>query len=161
MGQFVKQLGRTRKGNLTAQPQCLRYRPRRPAKLLYQLKSSVQGEKSPAHNRDSGDGFASLSLPLRHGSPCASAVQSISSPVHTLDRLPSRTFHLHVATATLPLTPAAKASPCLQSHRRSPADALPPIPTSRQTSPLRRTQISPSPFLVSFCSPFKLFISFF
>ena len=47
MRQFLKLFGRTRKGNLTAQPQRLPYRPRRPATLLYQLKSAVQGEKIP------------------------------------------------------------------------------------------------------------------
>ena len=57
MRQFVQLPGRTPKGDLTAQPQRLRYRPRRPAKLLYQLKSSVQGEKSPAHTLDRGDAF--------------------------------------------------------------------------------------------------------
>ena len=74
---------------------------RRPVKVLYQLKSSVQGEESPAH---------------------------------TLDRRPPRISHLHVATATppasLPSTPVATVPTCLLSHQNSPADALPPTPTS-------------------------------
>ena len=75
-------------------------------------------------------GFASLSGPLRHGAPCASAADSTSSPARSADRLPPPSSHLHVATA-VPLaahlsTPAVAAPPCLLSHQRSAADALPP-----------------------------------
>ena len=158
MRQFVELLGRTRKGDLTAQPQRLRYRPRRPAKLLYQLKSLVQGEKSPAHSPDSGDAFASPLLALRHGSPCACAFRSTSSSDHTLDKLPPRTSHLHAATptplASLPSTLAAVPPTCLPSHQNSLADSLPPTPTSPQISPLRLEQTSPLPLLASSYSPF-------
>ena len=68
---------------------------------------------------DSGaaDGFASLSRPLRHGAPCASAADSTSSPARSGDRLPPPTCHLHAETkaplASRLSTPAAAAPPCL------------------------------------------------
>ena len=161
MRQFLKLLGRTRIGHLTPQPQRLRDCPRRPATLLYQREAAVQGEKSPAHNPDSGDVFASTSLALRHVTPCACAVHSISSPAHTADRLPPHTSHLHAATAT-PLTPppstlAVCGPTALLSHQNSLQDALPPTPTSPQTSPPPPAQTSLSPLLVSSCSPHLLF----
>ena len=74
------------------------------------------------------DGFASLSRPLRHVAPCASAADSTSSPARSADRLPPPSSHLHVATKA-PLaahlsTPAEAAPPCLLSQQRSAADAL-------------------------------------
>ena len=76
------------------------------------------------------DGLASISRPLRHGAPCASAADSTSSPARAVDRLPPPSCHLHVATAaTLAShlsTPAEAAPPCLLSQQTSPADALPP-----------------------------------
>ncbi len=76
------------------------------------------------------DGFALISLPLRHVSPCASAADPTSSPARTADRLPPLTSHLHVATAATlasqPSTHAVAAPLCMPSHQMSPADALPP-----------------------------------
>ena len=72
---------------------------------------------------DSGaaDGFASLSRPLRHGAPCASAADSTSSPARSADRLPPPRSHLHVATAvplaSHPSTPAVAAPPLLYSSQ--------------------------------------------
>ena len=69
------------------------------------------------------DGFASLSGPLRHGAPCASAADSTSSPARSADRLPPPTSHLHVATAvplaSHPSTPAVAAPPCLLTHQET------------------------------------------
>ena len=72
--------------------------------------------------------MASLSRPLRHVAPCASAADSTSSPARSADRLPPPSSHLHVATKA-PLaahlsTPAEAAPPCLLSQQRSAADAL-------------------------------------
>ena len=93
------------------------------------------------------DGLASISRPLRHGAPCASAADSTSSPARAVDRLPPPSCHLHVATAATlashPSTAAVAAPPCLPSHPMSAAGALPPTPTSRQTSPRpRRTNFA-------------------
>ena len=119
---------------------------------------------------DSGaaDGFASLSGPLRHGAPCASAADSTSSPARSADRLPPPTS-LSMLQQKLPwqlpwqLTfqlPPVAAPPCLLSQQRSAADALPPTPTSRQTSPRPRAQILPSALSVSLRGPFAILIPF-
>ena len=132
MGQCMKQFRRTRIGYLTDQTQRLCDRPPRPAMLLRQLKSLVQGGKPPVHNRDSGDGPALLSLRPRHLSPYAYAARSTSSPAHTADSSLPRTSHLHVAArnrpASRPSTPAAPAPSSPLCRQRSPADALPPLP---------------------------------
>ena len=161
MRQFLKLLGRTRIGHLTPQPQRLRDCPRRPATLLYQREAAVQGGKSPAHNPDSGDVFASTSLALRHVTPCACAVHSISSPAHTLDRLPPRTSHLHAANSNSPsISPINSRRlrpncPAISSKLASGCSS--PTPTSPQTSPPPPAQTSLSPLLVSSCSPHLLF----
>ena len=152
MRQFLKLLGRTRKGNLTAQPQRLRYRPRRPATALSTV-SAVQGEKSPAHSPDSG--MRSLHLYLPFGMDHrARAFRSTSSsdPLWTNGYLPFCN------------TNSPSISPI--NSRRSPANLpaissklggfLPPTPTSPQTSPLRLEQTSPLPLLASSYSPFAL-----
>ena len=111
---------------------------------------------------DSGaaDGFASLSRPLRHGAPCASAADSTSSPARSADRLPPPTCHLHVVTkaplASRLSTPAVAAPPCLPFQQRSAADALPPTPTSRQTSLRPRAHVLPSALPVSLRAPFAI-----
>ena len=78
------------------------------------------------------DGLASISRPLRHGAPCASAADPTSSPARAVDGLPPPSCHLHVATAATlashPSTAAVAALPCLPSHQVSAADALPPRP---------------------------------
>ena len=85
------------------------------------------------------DGFASLSRPLRHAARCASAADSTSSPARSADKLPPPRSHLHVATAvplaSHPSTPAVAAPPCLLTHQKPVADALPPTPISHLTSP--------------------------
>ena len=108
------------------------------------------------------DGFASLSGPLRHGAPCASAADSTSSPARSADRLPPPSSHLHVATAaTLAShlsTPAVATPPCLLSQQRSAAGALPPTPISRQRSPRPGAHILPSPLPLSLRAPFAILI---
>ena len=120
--------------------------------LSYHMRTMFQIQAAPSLTLPRCLAFSTLRL------------QASSFSAHTPHRLPPHTSHLHVATAdpleSTPYTPASTALPCLLSHQRSPAVTRPPTPTSRQTSPLPRAQISPSLLLGSFCSPFAFLISY-
>ena len=115
---------------------------------------------------DSGaaDGFASLSGPLRHGAPCASAADSTSSPARSADRLPPPTS-LSMLQQKLPwqltfqLPPSRRRLACYLSRGRL-RMPFPPTPTSRQTSPRPRAQILPSALSVSLRGSFANLIPF-
>ena len=119
---------------------------------------------------DSGaaDGFASLSGPLRHGAPCASAADSTSSPARSADRLPPPTS-LSMLQQKLPwqlpwqltfqLPPSRRRLACYLNRGRL-RMPFPPTPTSRQTSPRPRAQILPSALSVSLRGSFAILIPF-
>ena len=107
------------------------------------------------------DGLASISRPLRHGAPCASAADSTSSPARSADRLPPRASHLHVATkaslASHLSTHAVAAPPCLPSQQRSAADALPPQRPHLGKHLLGRARMSCLRLIPFHCGPPLLF----